>query len=101
MARLITIALILLLLVTTPCLAMTEAEYKALLEEAREIIEGYQALLEEKDQTINALLEINEAKDAIIKNLQKQKRPKLGLAVGTELSVRDAPKLILMITYSF
>ena len=100
MARIMIIALI-LLLVTTPCLAMTEAEYRALLEEAKEIIEGYQALLAEKDQTINALLEINAAKDIIIEDLQKQKRPKLGLSAGTELSVVEAPKLILLVTYSF
>lgn len=101
MARRIMIIALILLLVATPCLAMTEAEYKALLLEAKEIIEGYQVLLKEKDETINALLEINAAKDIIIRDLQKQKRPKLGLSAGTELSVVEAPKLILLVTYSW
>jgi hypothetical protein len=101
MARRLMIIALILMLIATPCLAMSEEEYRSLLLEAKEIIEGYQALLKEKDETINTLLEINAAKDIIIEDLQKQLKPKFGFAVGTELSVKDVPKLILMVTYSW
>lgn len=98
--RLLIVTLI-LLLIATPCLAMSEEEYRSLLLEAKEIIEGYQALLKEKDETINALLEINAAKDIIIKDLQKQMRPSLGLSAGTQISITEPPKLLLLVTYSW
>ena len=101
MARRIMIIALILMLIATPCLAATEEQYKQWLLEAKEIIEGYQALLAEKDNTINALLEINAEKDLIIKDLQKQKRPKLGLSAGTELSITEPPKLLLLVTYSW
>lgn len=100
MAKIVSIALV-FMLIATPCLALTEEEYIALLEEAKEIIVGYQVLLAEKDQTINALLEINTQQELIIKDLQRQAKPRWGIAIGAGLDINRSPNIIIMVTYSF